>query len=303
DLLTRVFLPVGYPHSVSPGSYRYQVLNALQAFCNSLASLLSSRALLQGFGVGDPTATPTKALLLTVLQDVFSRLTTILSAHFLGSSLYPEAKTYRLLADVLNDTAVILDTISPLFISFSLPSLRVGSLCLSAVFKSICAISAGGSKAAITLHFASPINGKGDVGDLNAKDASKETVLALVGMLIGTLIVPYITTPWATYGSLFSLVALHLIINYLGVRGLVLRSLNRQRLAIAWIMYRNSERSSVPTPPEVAKRERIFERFGMIRDVDNLEQLGHCSIGSSCQGSFVTLFLPIYPSYSNRNNI
>ncbi|KAF8970349.1 vitamin B6 photo-protection and homoeostasis-domain-containing protein [Flammula alnicola] len=124
DLLARMFLPAGYPNSVSPDYLRYQILNALQAFCNSLASLLSSRATLQGFGVGDPTATPTKALLLTVLQDVFSRLTTILSAHLLGSYLYPEAKTYRLLADVLNDTAVILDTLSPVFNTFPIPGLR-----------------------------------------------------------------------------------------------------------------------------------------------------------------------------------
>jgi len=284
DLLTRVFLPVGYPHSVSPDYLQYQILNALQAFCNSLAGMLSSRAVLQGFGVGDPTATPTRALLLTVLQDVFSRLTTILSAHFLGSSLYPEAKTYRLLADILNDTSVILDTISPLFASFSLPSLRVGSLCLSAVFRSLCGISAGGSKAAITMHFATPVNGKGDVGDLNAKDASKETVLALFGMLLGAIIVPYITTPWTTYGGLFTLVALHLGINYFGVRGLVLRSLNRQRLTIAWMMYRKSKQYLVPTPSEVADRERIFERPGTIRDVHTNELLGHCTIGSSLSG-------------------
>ncbi len=34
------------------------------------------------------------------------------------------------------------------------------------------------------MHFASPLNGKGDIGDLNAKDSSKETVLALFGMLV-----------------------------------------------------------------------------------------------------------------------
>jgi len=101
---------------------------------------------------------------------------------------------------------------------------------------------------------------------------------------IGTLIVPYITTPWTTYGCLFTLVALHLVINYFGVRGLILRSLNRQRLAVAWIMYQKSEQSSVPTPLQVAERERIFERFGMIRDVDTHEQLGHCTIGSSLSG-------------------
>lgn len=63
-----------------------------------------------------------------------------------------------------------------------------------------------------------------------------------------------------------------------------MRSLNRQRLAVAWIIYRKSEQSSVPTPVEVAERERIFERFGTIRDIDTHEQLGHCTIGSSLSG-------------------
>lgn len=108
----------------------------------------------------------------------------ILSAHLVGSSLSPEAKKFRLLADVLNDTAVILDTFSPALNAVPIPGLRVIALCLSAVFKSLCGIAAGGSKASITMHFATPIHGKGDVGDLNAKDSSKETVLALFGMLV-----------------------------------------------------------------------------------------------------------------------
>ncbi|KAJ3504466.1 hypothetical protein NLJ89_g7919 [Agrocybe chaxingu] len=276
-----MFLPAGYPQSVSPDYLRYQILNALQAFCNSLASLLSSRAILQGFGVGDPTATPTGALLLTILQDVCSRLTTIFSAHIFGSSLYPEAKTYRLLADILNDTAVILDTLSPWFHTLSIPGLRIFSLCLSAAFKSLCGICAGGSKAAIAIHFSTPLAGKGDIGDLNAKDASKETVLALFGMLLGTLIVPYVTTPSATYTALFILVALHLTINYFGVRGLILRSLNRQRLSIIWITYRKSATFQVPIPSVTAASERIFERSGIIRDVDTHEVQGQCTIGSS----------------------
>ncbi|KAF9486159.1 DUF647-domain-containing protein [Pholiota conissans] len=281
DLMTRMFLPVGYPSSVSPDYLRYQILNALQAFCNSLASLISSRAILQGFGVGDPTASPTKALLLTVLQDVCSRLTTILSAHLVGSSLSPEAKTFRLLADVLNDTAVILDTFSPAFNAVPIPGLRVMSLCLSAVFKSLCGIAAGGSKASITMHFATPLTGKGDVGDLNAKDSSKETVLALFGMLLGTLIVPYLTTSWTTYSALFLLVGLHLAINYFGVRGLVLRSLNRQRLGITWISYQKSRGSTAPTPSQTAALERIFEYPGTIRDPLTGQIQGYCTIGSS----------------------
>ncbi|KAH9477375.1 RUS family member 1 [Psilocybe cubensis] len=292
DLLTRMFLPSGYPNSVSPDYLRYQILNALQAFCNSLAGMLSSRAILQGFGVGDPTASATKALLLTVLQDVFGRLTTILSAHLIGSSLYPEAKTYRLLADVLNDTAVILDTLSPFFNTFSIPGLRVASLCLSAIFKSLCSICAGGSKAAIAVHFATPISGKGDVGDLNAKDASKETVLALFGMLLGTLIVPYVSSPLSTHILLFILVCLHLGINYIGVRLLILRSLNRQRLAIAWQMFDDSVKGHAPEPSEVAPLERIFDFSDFVYDVTSGSPLGRISIGCSFSHRVQGVFPP-----------
>ena len=94
---------------------------------------------------------------------------------------------YRLLADVLNDAALVLDTVSPALNSyFGWPQLRVSALCLSASCRALCGIVAGGSKAAISLHFATPVKGKGDIGDLNAKDASKETVLALIGMLVRT---------------------------------------------------------------------------------------------------------------------
>ncbi|TFK39310.1 vitamin B6 photo-protection and homoeostasis-domain-containing protein [Crucibulum laeve] len=281
DFMRKVFLPAGYPNSVSSDYLRYQILNALQAFCNSLASLLSSRAILEGFGVGDPSATATHALLLTALQDVFSRLTTIFAAYLIGSSLVPEAKTYRLLADVLNDAAVVLDTFSPLLNTSALPGVRVAALCVSASLRSLCGIAAGGSKAAITLHFATPSEGSGDVGDLNAKDASKETVLALLGMLLGTLIVPRLTTLWSTYSMLFVLVGLHLGINYVGVRGLVLRSLNRQRTGLAWLAYRSSNNSYILPPVEMTRRERIFDRPGVFRDLQTGDVIGHCTIGSS----------------------
>ncbi|KAE9384108.1 DUF647-domain-containing protein, partial [Gymnopus androsaceus JB14] len=260
--IAKVFLPAGYPRSVSPGYYR--ILNALQAFCSSLAGFLSSRATLEGYGVGDATATATNALLLTVLQDIFGQLTTIVGAFFFGSSLFPEAKTYRFLTDLLNDAAIIIDTLSPLLASLydayapqiatSLPflpptvPLRVYTLCLSASLRSLCGIAAGGSKNAIKMHFATPSEGTGDVGDLDAKDSSKETVLALLGMLIGTLTVPYLTTPSLTYAVLFVMVFLHLLINYLAVRGVIFRTLNRQRACLAWMAFK-FERGLMATPP------------------------------------------------------
>ncbi|KAF7325551.1 hypothetical protein MKEN_00404500 [Mycena kentingensis (nom. inval.)] len=264
----KVFLPAGYPESVSPDYLRYQIFNACQAFCSSLAGLLASRAVLEGFGVGNADASATNAILLTVLQDIFGRMTTIVAAYALGPSLGAEAKVYRLLADITNDVAVILDVVSPLLLNWSTAPqyARVAALCLAGSMRAICGICAGGAKAALAMHFATPA-GKtagGDVGDLNAKDASKETVLGLFGMLTGSLVMRYLTTPRSTNTALLTLVGLHLFLNYLGIRGVVLRTLNRQRLTIAWTRYRDSLGTDVPnqtrnlSPEAIARAERVL---------------------------------------------
>jgi len=83
---------------------------------------------------------------------------------------------YRLAADVFNDCAIIIDCLCP-----ALPyNYRVVALCLSGVLRSLCGVSAGGAKAALSAHFAKT----GNVAELNAKDSSQETVIGLLGMLV-----------------------------------------------------------------------------------------------------------------------
>lgn len=101
---------------------------------------------------------------------------------------------YRLLADILNDLAITLDSFLPLLSSVEIPFLTQSSgsspgltmvvLCMSAALRALCGVVAGGSKSALSLHFATPVLGKGDLGELSAKDGSKETVLSLIGMLV-----------------------------------------------------------------------------------------------------------------------
>lgn len=109
-------------------------------------------------------------------------------AYVFGSSLVAEAKTYRFLAEVFLDAAITLDTLSPLlsvrYLPLHVPGLRVMALCLSSSLRSLCWVALGGSRAAINLHFATPVGAIGNVGDINAKDASKETIPALMGMLV-----------------------------------------------------------------------------------------------------------------------
>ena len=67
---------------------------------------------------------------------------------------------YRLAADVLNDAAMLLDCVSPVFPKLS----RVLLLSLSSVLRALCGVAAGSSKASLSAHFAT----QGNLGELNA---------------------------------------------------------------------------------------------------------------------------------------
>ncbi|KAL2013795.1 hypothetical protein VTN00DRAFT_1320 [Thermoascus crustaceus] len=273
--LLNVFLPAGYPHSVSSDYLEYRIYDTLQAFLSAIAGLLSSRAVLQGVGVGDATASLTSALLLQILQDSSGRIATVLFAHRIGTAIEPECKTYRLAADVFNDAAIILDCLSPLV---GTKAGRVGVLSAAGVMRALCGVAGASSKASLSAHFAR----WGNLGEVNA---------------VGSLLVSNITTPLATWTALICLLTLHLATNYAAVRAVHMTSLNRQRANIVFSALLGSDPGldvdslssgeynsyaqkeeggkeveeeeengwKILTPKEVARRERTFERDGVLR--------------------------------------
>lgn len=78
---------------------------------------------------------------------------------------------------------------------------------------------------------------------------------------------PYITDAWTTYTLLIVLVISHILVNYAAVRGVVLRSLNRQRAGLLWTAYRcDPTKSTYLTPTSVAKEELIFSQSSELYD-------------------------------------
>jgi hypothetical protein len=223
------------------------------------------------------------------------RIATILFAHRLGTSLEPECKMYRLAADVFNDAAMVLDCLSPAFPKAS----RVFLLSLSSVLRSLCGVAAGSSKASLSAHFAT----QGNLGELNAvgisvyvalntdhvqKDSSQETVISLLGMLVGSLVVSRISSQWATWTAMIGLLAVHLGTNYLAVRAVSMRTLNRQRANLVFSTYlekcgngeKEQDLKKVPSPQEISVIERVFEKNGVLRWKGG-KILGYCKIGVS----------------------
>lgn len=198
--------------------------------------------------MGNASQSPTTALLLKIIQDTFSRLATILFAHRMGQAIEPECKYYRFLADIFNDMSQFLDLLLP-----ALPLLPKVSVMISAsILRALCGVAAGASKATLSAHFAKT----GNLAELNAKEASQETVVSLMGMLAGTLLVKLVDGPTAVWTWMTILVGVHLFTNYCGVRAVKMRTLNRQRATIVfreWL-----ETNTVLSPDEVASRESIL---------------------------------------------
>ena len=67
----------------------------------------------------------------------------------------------------------------------------------------------------------------------------------------------------------------------MAVRGLELRSLNRQRTSLIWTAYRQSGNSKILSAAQISKTERVFEQPGIYRDPRTNEVTVHCTIGSS----------------------
>lgn len=242
------FLPAGFPHSVTDDYLAYQTYDSLQAFSSSIASLLANRAVLEGLGVGSDSASPTGAMILKIIQDTFSRMATILFAHRMGQAIEPECKFYRFLADIFNDCAQFLDLLTPALPYFP----KLGVMVSASILRSLCGVAANASKASLSVHFATNSN----LAELNAKEASQETVVSLLGMLTGTLIVKMVDDRHTVWMLMMFLVAVHLTMNYRAVRSVKMRTLNRQRATIVfreWL-----EHGTILTPHEVCRRESIM---------------------------------------------
>lgn len=247
-VLSDSFLPVGFPHSVSEDYLSYQTYDSLQAFFSTITALLANRALLEGLGVGDANSSATFALLLTILKDAMSRIATILFAHRFGLRIEPDAKRYRFLADIFNDTAFFLELYSPYFGSWG----KVVALSTGEALRALCGVAAGASKAALSVHFARHDN----LAELNAKEASQETAVGLVGLLVGTLVVKMVEDHRSVVYLMILLVFAHLWMNYLGVRSVCMTTLNRQRATILFSEYLRT--GTILSPKQVAHREHII---------------------------------------------
>ena len=225
NIAADIFLPVGYPHSVAPLYLQYQIYDSLQGLSSYLRGVGSTTAVLQAVGVGDARATALSAAITWALRDGIAMIGGLVFSYAAAPSYDAYVKEFRLFADVINDVGLALDMIAPLFQQqYILYVTSAATLC-----KTMCGMAAGATKPMISKHFAIA----GNMADLNAKESTQETLVNIIGMILGVLLAKQIqaidqkhehTSDQPSPGTIYSwivfvvLTVVHVWANYVGVR-------------------------------------------------------------------------------------
>ena len=228
-----LFLPEGYPHSVGEGYLAYQIYDSLQGICSYLRGVVASSAVLTAAGVGSAEATAMSAAVSWALRDGAGMIGGLLFSYVASAQFDSHVKEFRLFADVINDVGLTLDMLAP----YAGRGRILYITSLAAICKTMCGMAAGATKGSITHHFAI----HGNMADLNAKESTQETLVSLLGMIFGVGLARYLhalekqddksgqSISWLIF---MILTIVHVWQNYLGVKILKLRTLNRERAEV-----------------------------------------------------------------------
>ncbi|KAM6155882.1 RUS family member 1 [Rhynchocyon petersi] len=249
--LQSVFLPQGFPDSVSPDYLPYQLWDSVQAFASSLSGALATQAVLQGIGVGNAKASVSAATATWLVKDSTGMLGRIVFAWWKGSRLDCNAKQWRLFADVLNDIAMFLEITTPTFpIGFTV------TVCISNLAKCIVGVAGGATRAALTMHQAR----RNNMADVSAKDSSQETLVNLAGLLVSLLLLPLVSDwPSSSLACFFLFTVLHIYANYRAVRAIVMETLNEGRLHL--VLRHFLQKGKVLSPTSANHMEPLWTGF------------------------------------------
>ena len=135
-----MFLPEDYPNSVSDDYAAFQAWDTAQGLCSYVRGSLTTKALLEGVGVGATGATAASAAAQFIARDMCGMVGGLVFTLAKGRHLDAEAKQWRLFADLANNVGMAMELAAPLandrgwFLALA---------CAGSVARSLCGCAAG----------------------------------------------------------------------------------------------------------------------------------------------------------------
>jgi Vitamin B6 photo-protection and homoeostasis len=292
SILTRVYLPDGYPSSVSPDYWQYTKYRIAQNIASAVMAVLSARCLLFGLGLGNTAAAAGAAASAWVAKDGLGYITKVLASNCFTMDSDP--KSYRIAGDVAEDVAGAVEVMMPV-ITAAVPGSFIVIASLTNVVKGLAALSGTATRHIIFKQLVAGGNENiGDVGKFFDRYAQKNVIrwflgriswpyisdfiiyipiclitrlavraeaqgvsCKLVGLGTGIVISSVLGQNYAALLGAYAAVSVaHIAANVYSMRCVQFRFMNKQRLALTLEAIFNGK--PTPTPEDVSKLERII---------------------------------------------
>lgn len=227
------FLPASHPGTLrSSGYLGYILYDNAQDLSTSLRSVLATKRILEGVGVGRAGATALSATLNFLIRDGCGMIASLLFTSYAAHSFRRNVKRWKYFADVMVDIGITLEIIAPSALAH--PSLKgyfLPLLCLGNVCKALCGVAAGACGGALQMYWAAKLMGTEEgISEVAAKSGAQRTLMGGVGLVLAA-----ITTTWfgdvrTAIGLYCALTFVHLFCNYRSLKLVALDWLNGWRL-------------------------------------------------------------------------
>jgi len=247
DWIKGVYLPAGYPLSVTEDYLAFTKWRTLQNLASSIMAVLSTEALLFGLGLGRTTKAVAAAAN-WVLKDGLGYIGKVIYGYVAGKRFDHDPKSWRISSDLLEDIGGFLELLTPL---------APGQFLLIASFanmlKSISAMTGTATRHAIYKSLALREN----QGDIATKGESQGVTCKLLGLAIGIAISHYIGQQYFKLLALYTCFGIvHMTANWQSMSCVQFSTLNRQRADMVMSCYLRQE--PLEAPLEISHEEQII---------------------------------------------
>jgi hypothetical protein len=249
--LTRVYLPVGYPHTVTQDYLSYTAYRVAQNLASAIMTVLSTECLLYGLGLG-ANVKATAAATAWVVKDGLGYFTKVLFGSYSGGKLDSDPKSWRISADITEDIGGALEVIMPIL---TFPGSFIIIASFTNVLKGVAAMTGTATRHVIYRQLVA--GGAENIADVATKGESQGVTCKMLGLGAGIAISSTLGQNYPALLAAYAICAVvHLSANWRSMQCVQFSFFNKQRLAIA--LHRAFDNRPVPTPTEVSRFEQII---------------------------------------------
>ncbi|XP_015085810.1 protein root UVB sensitive 1, chloroplastic [Solanum pennellii] len=246
ELTTTLFLPEGFPESVTSDYLEYALWRGVQGVAAQISGVLATQALLYAVGLGKG-AIPTAAAINWVLKDGIGYLSKILLSNY-GRHFDVNPKSWRLFADLLENAAYGLEILTPAF-----PHLFVPIGAVAGAGRSAASLIQAATRSCFYAGFAAQRN----FAEVIAKGEAQGMVSKAIGIMLGIALANCTRSSTSLALASFGVVTwIHMFCNLKSYQSIQLRTLNPYRASLVFSEYLLS--GLVPSVKEVNDEEPLF---------------------------------------------